>query len=253
MAAEASLTLKHAVLTFYRDELCSRYQLDNVRRFKEFETISDEQITALRDFFMGQIYPVPAERERLDLAFDRLSQMLRSPKRMQPLMKAALTSLWRMGHRLPAAIGAGRATIDAYVKTRVLEGAMMDEGKRIKLKQADYGVRSKMVRLIVAVPDQQVLQLIEDILALFNALSNTEMLKVAVEFMKECLAVLEKRTDLYDDDDREGVRLGLELLEQGLGLFLQVKKEQFPLIIEGIHQLELDWYQRVLTEAETTA
>lgn len=250
MSADTNVQLKHAVLRFYREELCARYQLENVRRFEEFKGVSDAQIVALRDFFMERIYPEPQERDQLDAAFDQLGHMLRSPMRMQPLVGAALTSLWRMGHRLPSAIGAGRATIDAYLKTRLLESEMMAEAKRLKFKEKDFASRDRMIRLIIAVPEVQVMQLIKDILALFHALTNTEMLQVAAQFMRECSKVMEKRTDLYTDDDREGVALGLGLLEQGLALFLSVKKEQFPAIIEGINQLELDWYQRVLKEAE---
>ncbi len=249
MSQEYSLALKHAVLKFYRDELRNRYELSNVRRFSQFAPVSDDQIVALRDFFLEQIYPVPEEREKLDLAFDRLNVMLRSPKRMQPLMGAALTSLWRMGHRLPAAIGAGRATIDAYVKTRLLESEMMAEAVRVDLKEKDYGKRKRMVLLIKAVPDKQVYQLIQDILALFHALSNVEMLKVAVAFMRQCLDVIEKRSDIYTDEDKEGIVLGLELLEQGFQLFSAVEKPQFPQIFDGIHQVELDWYRRILSEA----
>lgn len=241
--------LRHAVLKFYREELRDRYELENVRRFDAFEAVSDAQIVELRDFFLQQIYPNPQEREKLDAAFDRLASMLRSPKRMQPLMGSALTSLWRLGTKLPAAISAGRATIDAYLKTRQLEGEMIAEAERVELQPADYGRREKMIQLLNAVPEDQVLQLIDDILALFKALSNVEMLKVAVQFMESCIKVMEKRPDLYSEEDLQGVRLGMDLLHQGLALFLDVRKEHFPLLIEGIHQLELDWYERVRAEA----
>jgi hypothetical protein len=250
MAAGSNVELKHAVLRFYREELCSRYQLENVRRFNDFKKVSDTQIVALRDFFMERIYPEPEERDQLDAAFDQLGHMLRSPMRMQPLVGAALASLWRMGHRIPSAIGAGRATIDAYLKTRILESEMMEEAKRLKFKEKDFAQREQMIRLIKAVPEEQVMQLIKDILSLFHALSNVEMLQVAAQFMRECKKVMENRHDLYSDADREGVALGLGLLEQGLALFLSVKKEEFPAIIEGINQLELDWYARVMEEAK---
>ncbi|MBI1317598.1 MAG: hypothetical protein GC168_01435 [Candidatus Hydrogenedens sp.] len=250
---EPGLELKHAVLAFYRSELQRRYQLKNVRRFDSFSDISDKQITELREFFMEQIYPEPAERDQLDLAFDRLSGMLRSPKRMQPLMGAALASLWRIGHRLPAAISAGRSTIDAYVKTRLLESAMIAEAQRLELTGEELSDRNKMIRLIHAVPEKQVMTLIQDILNLFRALTNVEMLKVAAAFMRQCLEVLEQRRDLYSDEDREGIRLGLALLEQGLELFKDVDKPHFPKLINGIHQVELDWYHGVREQAEQVA
>jgi hypothetical protein len=245
--------LKHAVLAFYRSELQRRYQLKNVRRFDSFTDISDHQITELRDFFMGQIYPEPAERDQLDLAFDRLSLMLRSPMRMKPLMGAALSSLWKIGHRLPAAISAGRATIDAYVKTRHLEAAMIAEAERRKLGPEDFADREKMICLIQAVPEADVMTLVQDILSLFRALTNVEMLQVASAFMRQCLKVLEERQDIYSDEDREGVRLGLALLEQGLALFIDVDKAHFPKLINGIHQIELDWYHTIRDQAEAAA
>jgi hypothetical protein len=249
MSVAGERKLRHAVLRFYREELRDRYQLDNIRRFSSFDEVSDTQIVELRDFFLQQIYPAPEDRERLDAAFDQLSSMLKSPKRMQPLLGSALTSLWRMGAKLPAAISAGRATIDAYVKTRVLENAMIEEALRLGLKPEDYNKRERMIHLLNAVPEDQVLQLIQDILQLFRALSNVEMLKVAVQFMHSCIKVMEKRPDLYTEEDLAGVKLGVELLQQGLTLFLDVKPNHFAMLVEGIEAVELDWYNRVREEA----
>lgn len=248
MATDES-PLREVVLGFYREELQRRYQLINVRRFEEFRTISDAQLTVLRDFFLDQIYPELERRNRLDAAFDQLGAMLTSPKRMSPLLTAALTSLWRMGTKIPAAVSAGRAAIDAYMKTRELEACLIASATKVKLKPKDAHVRAKMVTLIQAVPEKQVLTLISDILDLFHALSNTEILKVAVAFMEQCQVVMEKRTDLYTDEDREGFQLGLELLKGGLGLFTKMKPEELKAIIAGIERIELDWFERVRQEA----
>jgi len=49
------------------------------------------------------------------------------------------------------------------------------------------------------------------------------------------------------------VRLGLALLEQGLALFIDVDKAHFPKLINGIHQIELDWYHTIRDQAEAAA
>jgi hypothetical protein len=241
--------LRNVVLNFYREELRRRYEIRNVRRFKPFDGVSDEQIAGLRDFFLDQIYPSPAKRQQLDDAFDRLGEMLRSPSRMRPLMGAALSSMWKLGHRLPAAVSAGKSTIDAYSKTRQLEQLMIEEAERQFLEPDESKNQHRMHMLIRNVPEEVVVQLIEDILSLFHALSNVEMLKVAASFMEQCVKVMEKRPDLYSDEDRNGIAYGLRLLRGGIALFMDMPPEHFPKIIEGIKMVEMDWYESVRQDA----
>lgn len=241
--------LREVVLNFYREELRRRYQLINVRRFEEFSGVSDKEISELREFFLSQIYPELEQRDRFDEAFDRLGDMLRSPKKMSPLISAALTTLWRMGTKIPSAVAAGKAAIDAYSKTRDLEGTLIETAKKLKLKAKDSENRGKMVALVQAVPERQVLNLISDILDLFRALTNIEILKVSVAFMEQCGTVMRKRTDLYTEDDLDGFSMGLNLLKGGLALFLKLKPEDLKTIIAGIERIELDWYDRIKKEA----
>lgn len=125
--------------------------------------------------------------------------------------------------------------------------AALDEG--ISEEQAHE--REVMLQLIQAVPDRDVYRLIDDIMDLFKALSNTEMLKVALAFMEHCLEVMEHHPDLYDAEDLQGVSLGIELLRGGLELFLQVEPGHFEDIIEGIRDIEVDWFESV--KANTAA
>lgn len=243
--------LRDLVLGFYRDELRRRYQLINIRRFEEFSGIKDKQITVLRDFFLDQIYPELERRKKLDDSFDRLGDMLKSPSRMAPLLSAALTSLWRMGTKIPAAITAGRSAIDAYLKTREMEACLVKSAEKLKLRPKDINERARMVALIQGVPEKQVLTLISDILALFRSLANVEILKVAVAFMEQCEGVMKKRTDLYSEEDLEGFSMGLELLRGGLDLFLKLDPKELQAIIEGIERVELDWFDRIRREASS--
>jgi len=237
--------LRHAIITFYRGELRRRYQERNLRRFPDFAQISTERVDALREFFLGEIYPPPAQRERLDLAFEHLAGVLHSPRRVRPLMTAAITSAFRMGPRFPAAISAGLATLDAYRETRLLESRMLEEALKSGLSEEDSKQREKMIRLIGAVPEAEVLRLISDILRLFRALSNVKMLETAVHFMEICGHVIDKRQDIYTVEDAEGFRLGVRLVRGGLQLFQDLPAAQFPHIIAGIEAVELDWFRRL--------
>lgn len=238
-----------AVVTFYREEIERRYQLENIRRFEEFEDVTDDQARALRDYFLERIYPPIDDRERLDLALERLRGVLRSPKRMAPFTRAGLTSMWKLGSRLPGAVRAGLSVLDAYHEARKLEETMVRTAQEQGVAPEDAGDRGKMIGIMVDVPEADVKRLIRDILALFHTLSNTRLLDTAVDFLGTCREIMVKRPDLYDETDVNGIGLGREVVEGGLALFRQIDPDVFPVMIAGIERVELDWYGRAIAEA----
>jgi hypothetical protein len=237
--------LARTVIEFYRRELEARYQLENVRRFPEFNPISDARIERLREYFMQRIYPPPEQRKKLDDAFDHLNELLRSPHRLGPLVTTALRSLWRLGHRLPAAVQAGRSTVDAYRETRKLEACLIENAVRMGLRPKDSSDRTKMLQLIAGVPEKDVLRLIRDIVNLFRSLSNVALLETTVDIMKQSKAVMERHPDLYTENERAGLQLGLDIVSGGLALFRDMKPEEFDGVLRGIEAVETDWFARV--------
>lgn len=242
-------SLKEAIIAFYRQELEDRYQLPNVRRFKEFDSVSDERIDLLRAYFMQRIYPPVAQRAELDFAIDHLGGVLRSPKRMRPLLGVALTTIWRMGSRLPAAVAAGLSTVDAYRESRKLENYLLSYAVQQKMKLADTRDRAKMVKLIAGVPEADVKRLIYDIMGLFKALSNVAMLKSAVELMDLFIKTMKAKPTYFNQQDLDGVSLGREIVQGGLHLFEQTPPKDLAKVIEGIEKVELDWFERIHQEA----
>lgn len=245
---EVSATLRNAVIQFYRDELRERYEAKNVRRFREFDVIDDKLLATLRDYFLDHIYPPPTDREKLDDAFDHLGKLLRSPKRLGPLIRTVLRSMWRLGRKLPAAVSAGRATFDAYIESRKLENYMIERAVAINLTALETKDRRRMLSLITGIPDKHVQRLIRDILSLFHSLTQIELLRTSAEIMEHVHKIMESRPDLYLESERDGLALGLEVLRGGLGLFENMDPAAFPLIIRGIERVEFDWFDRVREE-----
>lgn len=239
---------KDAIISFYRDELRKRYQVSHVRRFSQFDVISDESVDTLREYFLDHIYPPPERRAQLDDAFDHLGHLLRSPKRLQPLVTTALMSLWRLGRKLPAAVSAGRSTFDAYIESRKLERYMIEGAQKISLSKADTQDRLKMLSLIANIPEKHVRRLIRDILSLFRALANVSLLRTSAEIMDHVYEIMSKRTDLYTESECAGLALGIEVLRGGLELYEGMDPDVFPHIIDGIECVEFDWFDRVRAE-----
>lgn len=243
-------TLEEAVIEFYRQEIHRRYQLDRMRQVEQFDDIPDAMLDALRDFFLERIYPSEEVRHELDAALDELRGLLHSPKRLTILLRSSLTSIFRLGAHMPAAISAAIGALDALRKTRKLETHMMEVAHRLDLVPKDAADRRKMVRVIAGVPEKVVRDLIHDVVHLFEALSDVKMLSGLLRVMKRWLRAMEARPDLYNAEERRGVALALEVLQGGLDLFLHLKPRDFPLIIKGIETIELAWFESVRREAK---
>lgn len=245
--------LKHAVIDIYREELRKRYLVENCRRFKEFKPISDAKIDALREYFFECIYPSSESRDRLDAAFDRMGEIIRSPRRLMPLMTMAFRSVWKLGVMFPSAVAAGKHTLEAYLETRKIEATLMDYARENKLKPEDIAQRPIMVQMVAHLPEEEFLLFRSEVLKLFEHLSNVKLLEATVEIMNNSKELMESRPDIYHEEELAGFSLGHEILKRGLALFKTLKPSEFPAIIRGIEVVEIDWYDRVKAEAAALA
>lgn len=245
--------LKGAIIDTYREQLRLRYLIDNVRRFDEFKPISDKKIDALRDYFLECIYPPSDHRARLDDAFDRMGDIIRSPRRLLPLMSMAFRTVWKLGARFPSAVSAGAHTLEAYLETRKLEAKLLEYAQKKKITPERVAERDWIIRMVAYVPEKEIVKFRTEVLKLFEHLSDVDLLAATVDIMANSKTLMESRPDLYDEQEMEGFGLGYEVLRRGLQLFQTMKESEFPAIIQGIEAVEIDWYDRLKTEAAAIA
>jgi len=67
--------------------------------------------------------------------------------------------------------------------------------------------------------------------------------------MDRSMKVMDSKPDLYDEELRASLKLGLMVLRGGLDLFLRLQPEDFPRIIRGVEMVEMDWFNGVREEA----
>ena len=238
-------TLEEAVIEFYREEIRRRYLIDNLRRFEEFNGISDDLLNDLREFFLASIYPPAPMRRQLDQALDNLRGLLRSPKQLRPLLRSALTSMLRLGAQAPAAVSAGVGTVEALREAGKLEQLMLQAARDLDVDATD---RQATLQIIASVPEEGFVHLIHNLLDLFRALSNVKMLSATLRIMDRSMKVMDSRPDLYDEELRASLKLGLMVLRGGLDLFVRLQPEDFPRIIKGVEMVEMDWLKAVRAE-----
>ncbi|MDZ4860333.1 MAG: hypothetical protein SGI88_15255 [Candidatus Hydrogenedentes bacterium] len=241
--------LQHAIIDVFREQIRQRYLAENCRRFPELDAISNAKLDALRDFFLECIYPASKDRDRLDDAFDRMGEIIRSPKRMVPLMSMAFKSVWKLGRMFPSAVSAGKNTLEAYIETRKLEDTLLAYATKHKLPPESIGDHDIMVRMVASLPETEMTSFRDETLKLFHHLSNVKLLEATVEIMRNSKGLMESRPDLYHEEELAGFALGHEVLTRGLALFRSLDPAEFPIIIRGIEVVEIDWYHRIKAEA----
>jgi len=247
--SNTNATLRRAIIDAYREELSDRYQLENIRRFQVLDPIPDETVEELRGFLLKYIYPDSAERERLDDAFDRMRGIMRSPRRLTPLMKMAFKTVWKLGVKFPTAMATGNHALEACLNARKLEAEMIAFAERKDLTAEDFRDRVVAVRVFASTPEADMTGFRKEVLTLFKSLSDVDLLAATVDIMENSRKVMETRPDLYTEREAAGFRLGYEILRKGLDLFRKLTPMEFSVIIKGIEVVEIDWYDRIKMEA----
>lgn len=247
--SSTDILLKRAVIDGYREELRERYALENIRRFGQFDGISDPKIEALRDYLLECVYPAAAERDNLDVAFEHLAQILHCPRRMAPLMKMAVVTAWKLGLGFPSAMAMGTHAIEVHRETRRLEESMCEFARIHQNTPETMARRESIVRMVAQVPEQEMLRFRKDVLKLFECLSNVRLLAAAVTIMENAKNLMESRPDLYGPEDVAGFRLGHDVLRRGLALFQKLRPSEFAALLGGIEAVEIDWYDGIKAEA----
>lgn len=232
---------REGVLNAYRSHLARRYTVENVQRFPGLENFPDAKIEQVRIFFLERLYPPAGERAQLEHAFEKLGQVLRSPKKMMHMFGTAIGSVFRLGSLLPAAVKAGIATFDGYLEIQRLERIMAESGEPGSNLMED----TVFARIIAAIPDADIQRFRADLVRLFRALANVKLLEKTEEILNNSISVMKSKPSVFDQDDLTGAGTGLALLRDGLSIFRTLTAEEIELLLQGVDQIEMDWIGRM--------
>ena len=241
--------LREAVISMYRAELKRRYTPDHIHGYDAYGAISKESIQRMASFFLSSVYPPPAERAKRDAAFEDMGAVLRSPRKMWPLFGTAVSSVWKLGRQLPAALRTGWTTLELYLESSRMEEDLARVATDLGLGPSQIANREVFANLIASVPAADVEDFRTDILKLFRALANSALLETSISVMQHSRDIMEKHADRYTERELAGLELGINMLTQGYELFSSLAADEVALILEGIERIEIDWYRAMLSSA----
>ena len=240
--------LEREVVAFLRVALAQRYDAANIRHYTGFDALSDEQIASLRDFGLRYIYPEWDARCFQLEAFDALQALLASPMRLKPLVAVTLKSLWRFGRQLPRAIEAGKEVIGAFEATRVLEGRIVYCLREVLPNDTTVPVSDDITQALRMLPREQFDVFVADMIALMRLLTQRDLLETGFSVLADIASAMEKRRECYELIEIEGARYALKVMDEGMALFDTLDDAAVAAAIEGIAQVEHDWFEQITLE-----
>lgn len=234
-----------AVITAYRHNLQKRYSPENLRRLINTVPVSDDLILELRDFFLEHIYPEPERRQFLDRAFDHLGDILRSPRKVWALVGTAGRSFFRFGFMIPQAIAAGVHTLEAYLDVRRQERTILKYSHDHDFTPEAILREENFEYLISRIPRKQIIHFRHEMVALFKSLSNIRLLYLSIEILEDAAEVMKSNSDIYTEEELNGLTLGYGMLKAGVAMFEKLSPEQIEAVYQGVDRVEIDWYENI--------
>lgn len=245
--------LRRAVIGAYRSSLEERYEIAFVRSIPELardaEHLTDPMIRSVRAFFLEHLYPPADQRLILDDAFDRLKDVLTSPRRLFALLGTAGRSLFRLGTMIPSAMSAGLHTLEAVHEIRKLEGLLVAAAEREEIPPASLAEPHVLNALVRTLPEREVVGFRKEMNKLFKHLSNIKLLDATIDILNDSRERMEERSDLFKPEERAGLNVGLSILGAGVELYRTLTPEQIDLMHRGVNVIEEQWYEQAMGRA----
>ena len=103
------------VIKGYRNMIDQRYQYSNlVGRSNLPSTFDEQRVARFRSYFLDYIYPSPAKRQELDVAFNKLNNYIHHPEKLLRLLVDSGKLMFKYGRHLPKILR-GRSSRDAIL------------------------------------------------------------------------------------------------------------------------------------------
>lgn len=234
------------IIEAYRKSLIKKYSYENISRYEEFSNIKKETVDKLISYFLELLYPEHEVRLKLDNAFDSLAGFVNSPPKFIALLGNIGYAIFKFGRHLTSAIRAGIAALTSYLIAHRFEKDLLINGKELIQEGIDITKEENFEILISKIPREEAEKFRHDIVRLFSALSNTELLEKIIEIMEHVIEKMEKRPRVYSKSEVDGIKMGMDIINKGKEVFYELKHEEIKLILKGIDTIEKDFFEDIL-------
>lgn len=234
--------LRNHLIEKYRKSIRERYDYAMVAKDKRFpKTISRETVEELRAFFLGSLYSSPAQREKLDAAFQQLETYVAHPSKIWALLGNLASAMFQFGFQFPNVLRTGVVALQTHTAARHFEDMMLQaaEDKKFTIPLTD----EQFNECLAALDSEMLHKFVGQLTDLFLAITDTDLLEKTVHILHDVLARMKQRKDVYGPDDYDAIQLGIDVLEIGNELIAKHDDVTRKNIVEFITYNELSFIE----------
>jgi hypothetical protein len=227
------------IIEGYRNTIYHRYQYQNIKdKYGIPESINEETVNQLRNYFLNYMYPEHNTRAELNEAFKSLDNYIKHPKKLSRILLDAAKLIFRYGRHLPKILNSGLKAMKTFRAATNFENNLVDEAIKNKIK-APYD-QSKIDALIKLLSRKEIEKFIEISQSLFDILHDRILIKKIKEVIKYLILVMKEKEESYSLSQIRGLEIAFEILNEGDKLFIRLTKEDQQNLINLIADIEKD-------------
>lgn len=232
----ADTEMKYHLINKYRAVVAERYEYKNIKKtLKLPDNITPEIVETLRQYFLGNLYPEPKQRAKLDAAFAELENYVLHPAKVWNLLGNITSAIFKFGFQFPAAIKAGLISLEAYTSAMHFENTLTNVALKKKLT---IPISDKdFYDCLIAIPKDDLYKFISELEQLFASFTNTTLLGKTISIMEDVIAKMQAKGDMYSKSEIEAIELGMDIMRKGYDLFIEydddMKNEILKLITDN--------------------
>ncbi len=227
------------IIEGYRNTIYQRYQYQNIKdTYGIPETINEETVNLLRNYFLNYMYPEYNKRAELNEAFTSLDNYIKHPQKLLRILFDAAKLIFRYGRHLPKILDSGLNAMKTFRAATNFENNLVDEAIKNKI-EAPYDVL-KINALIKLLSRKEIEKFIEISQSLFEILHDKILMNKTKEVIQYLILVMREKEESYSVSQIKGLEIGLEMIHEGDKIFNRLTKEDQQNLVNLITEIERD-------------
>jgi hypothetical protein len=232
------------IIEGYRNTIYQRYQYHNIKdTYGIPESINEETVNQLRDYFLNYMYPESDTRAELNKAFKSLDNYIKHPQKLLRILLDATKLIFRYGRHLPKILNSGLNAMKTFSVATDFENNLVDEAIKNKV-EAPYD-QLKIDGLIKLLSRKEIEKFIENSESLFEILHDKILIEKIKEVIQYLIGVMSEKEEAYELSQIKGLEIGFEMINEGCKLFNRLTKEDQRNLINLITEIEKDNLDRI--------